>query len=414
LFIIIISQTQSVAASFLQNIKWELQFNPKIKFYYGNFYDPNRTWSKTRIETINNVCIQAAGAGQQIRGFQFMNQRPQIIILDDIESEKNSDTPDAREKIRNWISGAVMPSLDANNSRIIMIGTIIHSDSYLKRALDNPDWVSVSYPIINEAGESSWPDRFTKERIEMLRDKYSKAGMIHIFHREYMNEPIDPSQQPFPEEKIKWHTGRVVRLNGKSWIEVEGAKKRIAVYTGVDPAISMKGDFSAIVTIGMASDGIIYILNYVREHLRPSDLIDMIFSEHDKYKPELVTIESIAFQEALVDYMYKKMRETNNHFPITDIKPHIKKELRLQSLEPRFNSGSIYLREGMHELKRELTEFPRGATDDLMDGLWFAIENASPPKVLSYEEEEFLNNHPYIPRPSMNRNGINWLTGQRF
>ena len=411
LFIIIISQTQNVASAFLQSIKWEIQFNPKIKYYYGELYDPNRTWSKTRIETKNNVCVQAAGSLQQIRGFQFMNQRPQLIILDDIESESNSDTADARAKLAQWIEGAVIPSLDPNWSRIIMIGTIIHNDTYLKRTISNPDWHTLNYPIVDENGDPLWPDRFTPAIVERIRIKYSRAGMEHIFHREYMNNPVDPSMQPFSERNIKYHNAHYLKLGKRQFIIHDGVYHTCKIYIGVDPAISLKGDFSTIVVSAAASNGIVYVLDYVREHIRPSELIERIFEKYDMYESEIIRIEAIAFQEVLMDTMYQEMRKRNKHFGIEPVKSMRNKEARILSIQPKFNSHSVYIREGMDELKRELVEFPRGATDDLLDGLYFSMMDMNHPESVEYESYKRKQENPIKERPYSTQQGINWLTG---
>jgi len=416
LFIIIISQTQQVASAFLQSIKWEIQFNPRIKYYYGELYDPQRTWSKTRIETANNVCVQAAGSLQQIRGFQFMGNRPNIIILDDIESESNSDTPEARRKLKAWLEGAVFPALDSEFGRIQMVGTIIHNDSYLNQTLTNPDWTALNFPIITPDGESAWPSRYPMRKIEIIKERFINAGVGHIFYREFMNEPIDPSQQPFTEEDIVEHGMNLIHAHGISYLVGESDNETFEVRTqiGVDPAISLRGDFSTIVVTAIAPDGVMYVVDYMRDRIRPDELIDRIFNYVDTYHPELVRVEATAFQEVLIDELYKRMRENNVYFGIEPMKPTTKKEARILSMQPKFRAKGIRIKKGMRELKQELLDFPKGATDDLLDGLYYSIKDLYPPASSNVMKKIEEAKNPVKKRPLTHTTGINWLTGAPF
>jgi predicted phage terminase large subunit-like protein len=405
LFILIGSMTQSIAVTFLQAIKYEIEFNPKIRYYYGNLKSSD-SWSKTRIELNNKVCIQAIGSGQQVRGFQFLSQRPNLIILDDFEGEQNSLTAEARQQNKEWVTGAVIPSLDSHNSRVICIGTIIHNDSFLNTMKDNSAWSSLFYKVIDESGNSIWPEKYSKEKIDQIRRGYAEAGLSHVFYREYMNEAIDPSVQPFPAESHKFHEKHLVKLAGEHYLHDHNSSERIHVnvYIGVDPAISVTGDWSVIMACAMDKDRNVYVLEYRRVRENPQDLIKDIIDFATRYAPRLTTIETTAFQEVLVHYLREAMADRSMYFPIREMKPTRKKEIRLMSLEPMFKVGRVYMRQNMTELRAELQEFPFGKHDDLLDGLYNAIHDVFP------AEGKSTGDTFKAEQRNARRDELNWLT----
>ena len=58
-------------------------------------------------------------------------------------------------------------------------------------------------------------------------------------------------------------------------------------------------------------------------------------------------------------------------------------------------------------------EFPKGRNDDLLDGLWYAVTTAKPPKSSSMDRnvlDERLSNRD----KNIASRAINWVTGQKI
>ena len=58
-------------------------------------------------------------------------------------------------------------------------------------------------------------------------------------------------------------------------------------------------------------------------------------------------------------------------------------------------------------------EFPKGRNDDLLDGLWYAVTTAKPPKSNAVDrdkfEERMLNKEK-----SVASRAVSWITGQKI
>ena len=112
LYILLVSESLDQSLSHLARIKSELTENENIHRYFGNLGEETAIkWQEKDIILANETRIKAFGSGQKMRGVIHKHTRPTLIILDDVESEKNSKTIESRVDLRKWVSEAVLPTL---------------------------------------------------------------------------------------------------------------------------------------------------------------------------------------------------------------------------------------------------------------------------------------------------------------
>ena len=99
-FIIIISETKTLAIGRVMDIKSEIESNDVIRETFGVLR--GTIWKQDEIITANGVRLTAKGRNGQIRGEKDGPNRPSLIILDDVESSESAVSPLQREKVRNW------------------------------------------------------------------------------------------------------------------------------------------------------------------------------------------------------------------------------------------------------------------------------------------------------------------------
>ena len=225
-----------------------------------------------------------------------------------------------------------------------------------------------------------------------------------------MCEIVGDEDQLFRLDDLRYYKGTVERdIEGNSFLHMTEPKIQVVpinIFTGVDPASSTKqtADYSVIFNIGVDPDGNRYALPYYRERATPLNLAEAIVKNFKKYHSERTRIESVGYQEMLREYVIKRSEEEKIFIPGLNIKenPRNSKSRRLESLQPMFSRGKMHILDTMQELKDELSLFPRGKHDDLLDGLFYANKNAYEPY------------HEVIESPSLKRNMINkakdWLT----
>ena len=234
LFIVIISESQSQSINFLSRIKYHLQNSANFKAMFGD-YGPTtaKRWTNNDIVLANGARIVAVGTGQRVRGFLEGDTRPNLIIVDDYESELNASTQEGRAKNRKWMTEAVIPSL-SDDGRIILIGTVISEDCFLYWARESPAWNVLWYAIYDEKGRSIWHERFPMEIILQIKAEVESVGNLNGFYQEYMNEAQSPDNAPFKPEYIKLHHYSYKRVAGQNLlvrtIDGEEERKPVDIY----------------------------------------------------------------------------------------------------------------------------------------------------------------------------------------
>lgn len=384
LFIVIISESQTQSINFLTRIKNKVQDSNSFKSLFGDF-GPNtaKAWSKTEVVFKNGARIVAVGTGNRVRGYITDDTRPNLIIVDDFESETNAGTPELRSDNRHWITEAVAPSL-SDDGRLIMIGTVISEDCFLYWAKNSKIWNVLWFSIVDEEGQSIWPDKFPMSRINGIKEEFTSVGNPNGFYQEYMNKAQSPDSAPFKPEYIKTHDYTYEIIDTQPClVKGEGNSREIkpvSVYAGIDPASSLRStaDFFVIAIIGIDYYDNKYIIDIFRGHLNPAFQPDKIISMYKKYKPDRMKIETVAYQEALRVSVRRLMFEEDIYIPglETGIKPRNRKSERLLSMVPMLAKGKFYFRNEDLIAQKEFLSYPRGRNDDILDSIWIAIHKA--------------------------------------
>ena len=396
LFIVIISESQAQSINFLSRLKYHLTHSEKFRELFGDFGPLTaRRWTNNDIVLANGTRIIAVGTGQRVRGFIEGDTRPNLIIVDDFESELNAATPEARTKNRRWMTEAVIPSL-SDEGKIVMIGTVISEDCFLYWVKSSTAWHVLWYSIWDEDEKPLWPARFPRKRILQIKDEMASVGNLNGFYQEYMNIAQSPDMAPFKPEWMNLHHNDYEIIEGQGCLTrlIDNEKKIIPVevYCGVDPAssLSVTADYFVIATIGIDNKGNKYSIDIIRERLSPELQPQKIIDIYKKYKPRRMKIETVGYQEALRTAVRQIMQEEEIYIPGIEkgVKPRNRKSERLLSLVPMFARNQFYWRPQDLTGQQEFLSYPRGKHDDIMDGIWTALDGAKPCRLKKWEESD--------------------------
>lgn len=398
-YILLISDTESQAVSFLDCIKCELEDNEKIVADFGAM--KGKVWKSTAI-VLNNGCkIEALGSGQKIRGRRNGERRPDLILLDDIENDEDVRSPEQRRKLENWFFSAVSKAGDYYTD-IVIIGTVLHKDSLLSKLLKNPVYTGRVYKAVESFSPSAlwqvWEgilcslsdeDRLKKagrffalHRAEMLegtkvlwKEKmpYEELMLMRLsdgeaaFNTEMQNSPIDRASALFPGEWTSYYNPFEVDFSGD-----------FDFFGYCDPSLgkSVSADFSAIITVAKdRKTGIFYVESADLSRRHPDRIIADILSGAGRIGREYgkryasFGIETNQFQWLLKEELARESAKTGVYLPICEVNSTADKTLRIQSLQPFVKNGYIKFRKDQTELLNQLWDFPYGAHDDGPDAL---------------------------------------------
>ena len=262
-FIIIISETKTLAVERVQDLKMEIDSNERLRSAFGEI--KGDVWRQDEF-VANGVRVVAKGTGGQIRGSKFGSHRPSKIILDDVESTDSAMSPIQRSKTRNWYQTDVRRAgSPEGTTNFLVVGTYLHQDALLPHLVgDNPAYEGQCHRAVetwskNEALWAEWKDLYTNltlsDRIEQAETFYGEnkaelldgvemlwpegidyltvqkaivADGLQNVLKEYQNEPYDPEKQLFDMAHAVTFTlseDGLVRSDGRtaSWDNIVGA-----------------------------------------------------------------------------------------------------------------------------------------------------------------------------------------------
>lgn len=399
-YVVIISKTRREAIKRLDTVKRMLgdqgSYSEPLRSLIGDWGETTaRNWTRNEVTLKDGSMIEAIGTGQQARGLKTGHQRVTLIVVDDGEDELNTRTNDAMQHNLAWLMQAVVPSLDEQVGRAVVIGTPINTQCMVVRLKAATGWRCLWYRNDAEANRCHWYDSETQEwvtyegvlwpsyvtRARLLERKETamSMGMLASYYREYEAIVVGDEDQVFKPEYLKSWFGELVLVPHPHLI----IRKRrgvlldtpeevpVLVYTGVDPASSVAAgaDKTAIVNVAVTQEDEIYVLPGVLERLRPDDLVASIARNHRTYQPARGIIETISAFEFVTVYLRRDYQIS--YLPD---KPRVKKVgegSRIEALQPLFASGKIWMWEGpeiWNTARAQLLSYPRGE-DDWTDAL---------------------------------------------
>ena len=184
-FIVLASATKDSAVRLLAPFKINFESNPRIRQFYGVQVTLG-AWTDNDFTCHCGAKFVAIGAGSAPRGARNENVRPDVIYMDDYDTDEDCRNPETLKKKWDWFEGALYPTISISQpTLIIWCGNIIAKDCCIKRAGAKSDhWDIVN--IRDKSGRSSWPAKNTEEMIDKRLSKISTKNA----QAEFFNNPI--------------------------------------------------------------------------------------------------------------------------------------------------------------------------------------------------------------------------------
>ncbi|WP_340034493.1 phage terminase large subunit [Bacillus sp. FSL K6-0993] len=414
-YIVIISETASMSQNFVEFISTNLKSNAKLREDFGEHLSPNKKANpednQEGFVTFSEIKVQSSSMGGQLRGSRFKNARPDLICCDDLESAKNTNTKDLRDKNLHWFNSVVVPLGDPKKTAIIYMGTLVHGQGLLPnimrrsgydskmysaiisepvhqdyweklenmlRDIDNPyreseaeAFYAENREIMDEGVEVLWADRFSY--FDLIKKKIEIGS--RAFASEYLNKPSDDESVIFREDYFLYFE------DSDLFVEDVKGRSRISHHLDIvgfwDIAMgkNSRSDYNAINIIARdRRTGAIYVLESWAKKCTPSQAMEVALNMVEKYQPKKFGVETIQAQYDIYRQMQSRAVQRGLYFTrIVPVNPTTRKESRIEALEPLFEQGVIRIKKNQRILQEQLLQYPNHDHDDSIDSLASAI-----------------------------------------
>lgn len=402
--IVLVSNTYKKASSALETIKKEFRENRLLKKHFNIKIIKDAEGASTfRLPDGFEVHIVCKGAEQlgSIRGEKFGAYRPDAILVDDLEDDEMVKNPERREAIRDVYEDALIPSVDVtSNFNVFVLGTVLHDDSLIARLVSPkfyPEYRKLKYKALNKVNgveRSLWNEKWSIEWLKkMEREKPS------TFAKEMQNDPVSGKEARFRREQFRyWSIENLefVLWNKDGSIISKGLMSECKAAIGCDLAWSEKrgADSCVMLPAFITPYGDILIDDYIDEKgMRPDRFCELLFTMEKRLHALTKSMVQIGFEKAMLEkvtqWILKAEMRKRGHWLVTkELKWETDKITRIETvLQPKYANGVVYHKKGMGDLEYQLTRFPSGSHDDLIDAEQSAVRLLEYPKQIKERKE---------------------------
>ena len=364
--IAMVSNTDTQAKDFSRAIKYTVESNPLHREVFPDSKPSPAKWTDkewlvagSRWHTSKDVTMFAVGVGGAI-----ISKRLDLILMDDILDEENTQSVDQRQAVEVWFKKTLKPCLSPDGV-VVAIGTRWGEEDlyeiFMKPLADGGmGWRSHVVSALTEGPDgrlvSYWPeywsvDRLLKEKDEMGSPLFSCAyqndisGLLegNIFHGPFTHFDVLPPG--------KW----LLRM-------------------GVDLASSVRerADYTARVTTAENLEtGDFFVLSAYRDK-RESHHTEFVHDGWLAYPNiSMVIVETNQFQSTLV----QEVMETYPKIPIEGKKADVDKTTRARAVAAKYEAHKVFHHSSLKgsAFEVELLSFPKGH-DDFVDALGYSMD----------------------------------------
>lgn len=317
--------------------------------------------------------------------------RADIVICDDVEVPNTCDSADKRADLRERLS-EIAYVLVAGGAQLY-VGT---PHSYYSIYADTPrseigeetpflnGFKRLCLPIIDEDGQSAWPERYAQNDIEQIK---TDSGP-NKFESQMMLRPVNIMDGRLNAQHLQFYSG-----------EVEYCKITDAMYLGStqmedvrswwDPSFaSAKGDDSVLAVVFSDAGG-----NYYLHHLEYLSVNDqdeedeatqqskIIASIAKKYMLPMVSVETNGIGKFLPKILEREMKKTNTLAVVRqEVSTKNKAQRILEGFDAVLAAKKLYVHDRIKQTPfvMQLREWKPGSTsrkvrDDALDAVSAAI-----------------------------------------
>lgn len=372
-FILITCATATLAENILSDVM-DMLNEPNIKKVFGDW----RLGMEKDTQSIKkfgfrnrNIILAALGAGSSMRGLNIKNERPDIMIFDDIQTRECADSQIQSEALEKWMVGTAMYAKSPFGCTFIFIANMYPTKwSILRKLKGNSTWTKFITGGILENGESLWEELHPIAQLMKDFQNNLAMGRPEIFYSEVLNDENASSNNlidlsllpalPYDEDDPE---------------NIPPAAGRFII---IDPAGAKQNSDDTAIGYFEVHDARPVLRELVATKLSPGDTIREALRLGLQYNCRLIAIESVAYQASLgYWFQFICMQQGIIGFEAVEIYPGgWSKNSRILAMLKSYAQGDLFVsRECKPQVHLQITQFNPLRTDnadDMLDLLCYA------------------------------------------
>jgi predicted phage terminase large subunit-like protein len=348
--------SEALAAERGRFIRDAIAAAPRLRLVFP-WLRPGLPWEAVRFTvarpgTALGPSLAAVGVGAATTG-----ARADLLICDDIVDVRALRSRAERERVATYFHENLINLLEPDG-RLWCLFTPWHADDLNARLKRNPAFALFRRAVGDDL-EPVWPEKWPRESLEQRR---AEIGAV-AFARAYRLVSVPDEALAIPAAWVTF------------WTEPAELEK---VVLAVDPAVSTgtRADASALVTLARTADNEVRCLEAIARRVAAPELVHLIDEADRRWRPDVILFEAQGGFGAVRDLL---VRHTRFGPKLKEVKQSRDKTVRVNAFSVPVQNGTFRLRgdgaggvdPGQQALFDEMTTFPAGEHDDLLDAAAF-------------------------------------------
>ena len=344
---IIVNKSEDGAKTLLADLQAELEYNQRLIADFGTQKNVG-DWQQGEFSTTGGVKWFAVGRGQSPRGLKKQEQRPDYIVIDDLDDDEMSHNEERVRQATDWVKQALFGALDVGRGRFLMVGNGFAKHMVLKNIADIPSVKVSKVYAVDSNGAPVWADKWTKAEAEAYADFVGYAS----WQREMMHNPVAE--------------GGIFKWQWIRYKKILPLRKYDQIICYIDPSFksTTANDYKAARVWGKTGRELHLIDCYVRQDT-VAGMVRWLYDFHESL-PEDVAVsyfmEANFMQDIILDEFAREGDLRGYQLPIMpDRRKKPDKLQRIEAVSPLWERGLVYY----NEAKRNDTDMKTGIDQTL-------------------------------------------------
>jgi len=293
-YIIVISATEKHAINIITDVCTMLA-NSNIVAVFGDY----RLGVTTDTQTFKvfgfrgrTIMLEAIGKGGAIRGTNRDNERPDVMVFEDIQTREEANSKTVSEGIEEWMIGTAMKAKSPSGCLYLFVANMYPTRySILRKLKTNPSWTKFIVGGILSDGTSLWEEL---QPITQLMEEFQSdlnAGHPEIFYSEVLNDE-------------NANTNTSIDLNAIPEYPFDPYELSLGDYIIIDPSNDKSNSDAVSIGHFRIFSGplgpVPVLMHLIEDRLSPGDTIREAFKMAFTHGATLIAVESNAYQYSLL------------------------------------------------------------------------------------------------------------------
>ena len=351
---------------------------------YGN----QKSWNRQRLWTAGGLIVDSLGldvAGS--RGAKLDDERPDMIVFDDIDSEH--DSQHVVNKKLGSISKKIMPAA-ADNAAIILAQNLIHMGSVANRIHTHDTDILADAKRIGPLPAIEHLDARLENRLWTIKGGtptwvgYGLDRAQRALRRMGLDAFTAEVQQDLDERP-----GALLTKADFVYIDIDDLPSLDSVAITIDPNRTGRADDAGVLAVAAADvDGVtcMFVLEDLSRTAKPSEWRDIAVAAGHRWGAGQFIVELAGLGEH--GEITLKTAKDWGHWPIIDPETTMSKKDRARPVAQLYRDGRIFHVGSMPYLERQWTTWAPD-TDKLSPGAVDAVVHAAHTLILARKEPRF-------------------------